>query len=75
MKKSEAEPMIRRLVQDWAHETGFRPESGDHPSFSTFTTWIDQKGYSLYLRFRSVRGPLEDAEQWFDEILHQTWRN
>lgn len=75
MKKKEAERAIRYLVTQWAGETGFDSASGEQPSFSAFTTWLSAKGYSDCLTFRSVRGPHEDAEQWFDEELHQTWRN
>jgi hypothetical protein len=33
--------------------------------------WLGTKGYSHYLNFRSVRGANEDAEQLFDQELHQ----
>jgi hypothetical protein len=75
MKKSEAEPKIRYLVTQWAQDTGFDPTSGKQPSYSDFTSWLGAKGYLHYLKFRSVRGASSDAEQWFDEELHQTWRN
>jgi hypothetical protein len=75
MKKTEAEPIIRNLVTQWAREAGFDPASGQQPSFSAFETWLSGKGYSHYLTFRSVRGAHADAEQWFDEELRQTWRN
>lgn len=75
MKKTEAEPAIRHLVHEWAETVGIEPGSLRQPSFSTFKSWLTEKGYSHYLRFRSVRGPDGDAEQWFDEELRQTWRN
>lgn len=75
MKKTEAEPVIRSLVHKWAATIGFDPASGKQPNFSAFTSWLGANGYSHYLGFRSVRGPHGDAEQWFDEELHQTWRN
>lgn len=75
MKKTEAEPAIRSLVQKWASAVGFDPASGKQPSFAAFTSWLGTNGYSRYLNFRSVRGASGDAEQWFDEELHQTWRN
>jgi hypothetical protein len=75
MKKTEAEPIIRKLVDQWARETGFEIASGKQPSFSAFTSWLGTRGHSHYLNFRSVRGAREDAEQWFDEELRQTWRN
>jgi hypothetical protein len=75
VKKSEAEPIVRHLVSQWAHASGFEPASGKQPSFSAFKTWLAENGYSHYLTFRSVRGAHDDAEQWFDEELRQTWRN
>jgi hypothetical protein len=75
MKKSEAEPIIHHLSHQWAQATGFDPASGAQPSFPAFTSWLAAKGYLHYLNFRSVRGAHGDVEQWFDEELHQTWRN
>lgn len=45
-----------------------------HPSFSDFKAWLHEEGYSYLLDFRSVMGADEDAEQWFDQELGQTWR-
>jgi hypothetical protein len=75
MKKIEAEPAIRSLVHKWASAVGVDAASGKQPSFATFTSWLGTNGYSHYLNLRSVRGASGDAEQWFDEELHQTWRN
>ena len=75
MKKSECEKAIRHLVSQWADEVGVQPGQARMPSFSAFRSWLEQRGYGHYLSFRSEMGPLEDAEQWFDEELKQTWRN
>lgn len=44
------------------------------PSFRAFLNWLDHQGYP-YFNFRSVMGPMEDAEQWFDDELKQFWRD
>jgi hypothetical protein len=73
--KPEAEKAIRYLSTKWAGETGFDYRSGEMPSFSAFASWLRANKYDGYLNFRSTGGPLSAAEQWFDEELHQTWRN
>ena len=74
MKKSECETAIRQLCHDWAKEKGIVISSEHDPGFSKFTTWLEEKVYSKYLDFRSVAGPLYDAEVWFDQEMKQTWR-
>jgi hypothetical protein len=75
MKKSNAEPAIRRLCHEWANAGGFDPKSKENPSFADFKFWLAQKGHSHYLSFRSVRGADADAELRYDQELNQTWRN
>ena len=74
MKKTEAEKAIRPLSHQWKRETNQPTTPNYHYSFSDFRDWLEQKGYSDYLEFRSARDPLEDAEQWFDEEMGQLWR-
>ena len=74
MTKKETEPIIRNLCHDWFAESDLTPAQREHPSFTTFKSWLDSKGYSYLLRFRSVAGADEDAELWFDQELKQTWR-
>ncbi|WP_281803481.1 hypothetical protein [Methylocystis echinoides] len=71
--KAECESVIRHLSHEWAAQAGVNV-GVDHASFSAFESWLSGKGYSHYLSFRSVRGSREDAEQWFDEEMKQTWR-
>ena len=71
MKKSESEKAIRSLATKWFREAG-RPEM---PDYDTFRHWVQNQGYGHYLIFGSTIGAYEDAEQWFDEELKQTWRN
>lgn len=73
--KAECEKAIRYLSTEWAKTQPDRHNSDWHPSFIAFCRWLDANGYGHNLNFRSVMGPLEDAEQWFDQELKQTWRN
>lgn len=72
MKKAECETAIRSLATKWARETGVG--KSDHPSFSSFKTWLRETGYAGYLYFRSIAGHNYDAEAWFDDELGQNWR-
>ncbi len=75
MTKRESEPIVRRLVHDWARERGIDIPPTEQPSFSEFKSWLSANGHSHLLKFRSVAGPDDDAERWFDQELKQTWRN
>lgn len=71
-KKSECEQAIRSLAQEWFKTL---PESvREHPSWSAFKKWLEEKRYSHYLNFRSASGADYDAEAWFDDALGQNWR-
>jgi hypothetical protein len=74
-KKSDCEPAIRYLCTEWAKESGIPLKPDVQPSFSEVTSWLGQKGCADYLNFRSVMGPLSDAEMWFAREFGQTWRN
>jgi hypothetical protein len=75
MTKAECEKALRALCHDWRRERC--PSAGDDLqfSFSEFKSWLEEKRYSHYLEFRSLRGAEADAEDWFDQELKQTWRN
>lgn len=75
MKKSECEQAIRSLCHEWGHLNSIPSRPDFQPSFSQFTSWLQERGYGGYLHFRSVVGPEYDAEMWFDQEFHQTWRN
>jgi hypothetical protein len=75
MKKDKCEKAIRHLCHEWGRLRGIEPASKTQPSFSDFKSWLRDNGYSNYLNFRSVMGPEEDAERWFDQEFKQTWRN
>ncbi|HEY7999699.1 MAG TPA: hypothetical protein VIE87_12820 [Pseudolabrys sp.] len=73
-KKSECEPVIRRLAREWFD--ALPDAKREHPSWSAFKTWLGEKHYTSYLNFRSVAGADYDAEAeaWFDDELKQNWR-
>ena len=75
VKKPEAEQAIRQLTHEWAVANDIQPGSIEMPSFSAFQRWVSGRGGAAYFQFRSTRGPLEDAEDWFDQELRQAWRN
>ena len=73
MKKPECEAAIRQLAHDWAKTQVQLPDW--HPSFRDFKNWLDSRGFSHYLDFRSVMPAIDEAERWFDQELGQTSRN
>jgi hypothetical protein len=76
MTKKEAEPIIRSLCHTWREERGLPlPPSDHHYSFSDFTSWLDSRGYSYCMNFRSTGGSQYAVEMWFDQEMKQTWRN
>ncbi|RWE34990.1 hypothetical protein [Mesorhizobium sp.] len=75
MTKDESEKTIRHLCHVWAQECGIALDPTVQPSFAQFKLWLNKKGYSHYLDFRSVAGADYDAEMWFDHEFKQTWRN
>ena len=74
-KKPSCEKAIRFLCREWARVRGIPNRPAFQPSFIDFKSWLGENGYSHYLNFRSVAGPLYDAEMWFDQEFGQTWRN
>jgi hypothetical protein len=72
MRKDEAEKAIRSLSHTWFRALDIREQ--EHPSFSSFRSWLRDNGYGHYMEFRSTGGASEAAEYWFDQELKQTWR-
>lgn len=73
MKRSDAKPAIRSLCRAWKTEQ-FPTTTTNRLHFSDFADWLRARHPTL-LKFRSVMGPLYDAEQWFDDEFRQNWRN
>jgi hypothetical protein len=69
MKRAECEKAIRHLCHQWGRELS--ASELEHPSFSTFKTWLSQNHYSLYLDFLSTAEPDHDAKMWFDHEFKQ----
>ncbi|MHC1947307.1 hypothetical protein IF803_23280 [Bradyrhizobium sp. UFLA06-06] len=74
-KNADAERMIRHLSLEWMHETGYQQQPGHYPSFGAFTTWLEAKHVSHYLRFRSRVDPRYEAEGWLEAEIRDYWRN
>jgi hypothetical protein len=74
MKKDECESAIRALCHQWRAARGLPGAAAEHPSFTDFQAWLQEKGHAKYLDFRSVAGADYDAEMWFDQEFKQTWR-
>jgi hypothetical protein len=75
MTKPECEKAIRDLCHVWANECGIPHAPKDQPSYFSFKSWAQAKGYGHYWSFRSRMGADYDAEMWFDQEFRQTWRN
>lgn len=70
--KAEAERAIRHMATEWARETGYKPQPGHYPSFSSFCQWLEERHYSGYLRFSSRSASPEIlAEGWFEAELRR----
>ena len=74
VKKSESEAAIRHLCHAWRDAAGLGQAEPGQLSFRDFHRWILEH-HPHVLDFRSVVGPRDDAERWFDEVFGQTWRN
>lgn len=70
MLKDECETALRHLFDVWRKETAKDAVAPNALSFTAFYYWVADH-YPRYLAFRSVRGPREDAELWFDQEVRQ----
>jgi hypothetical protein len=75
MKKDEALRRIVSLAIEWASKTGVVKGQSDMLSFRDFQDWANSNGYGHYFDFRTTEGPMEAAENAFDDALGQSWRN
>jgi hypothetical protein len=74
LTRTECEKAIRALSREFMADPSKSDADRAHPSFSKFKAWLDQKGYTGYLRFRARIGADMQAELWFDDELEQSWR-
>lgn len=75
MTRKEAEDGIRHLALKWMHETDFRAEPKNYPSFLAFKRWLDDNHHGLHLRFRSQISAEAEAEGWFESEIRNYWRS
>jgi hypothetical protein len=71
MRKSDSEPIVRRLCHDWLEEQPIAER--DDPRYWLFESWLLERQPGV-LDFHSTMGSREDAERWFDDELGQNWR-
>lgn len=70
MRKSDAEPVIRRLCHTWRQDEGHRLTPAGALSFGDFWGWL-QAYYPTYVNFRSRASARYDVELWFDQEFGQ----
>ena len=74
LNKGECETANRSLSHEWAASKGIIPSAEIITSYSEFGAWLESKGDSNYLKFRSAADPDFNAEMWFDDEMKQNWR-
>ena len=74
LKKVECETAIRSLNHEWAASQGLIPSTEIATIYSEFRAWLESKGNSHFLKFRSVADPDFNAKMWFDDEMKQNWR-
>jgi len=74
MTKAEVRSLFPALLAAWRALPDVCEIDEQQLRFSDFYCWL--RGlHPDAIRFRSVMGPREDLEQWFDAATHQSWRN
>jgi len=74
MTKAEVRSLFPALLAAWRALPEVRTTDEQQLRFSDFYSWL-RESHADATRFRSVMGPREDLEQWFDQATHQSWRN
>jgi len=74
MTKAEVRRLFPALLAAWRALAEVSDTDEQQLRFSDFYSWL-RSAHPDAIRFRSVMGPREDLEQWFDEATHQSWRN
>jgi len=72
MTKAEARKAFPALFASWRSLPANAQTNDQLLHFSDFYNWLEQNRPEATC-FRSVMGPKEDIEVWFDEATHQTW--
>ena len=74
MTKAEVRSLFPALLAVWRALPENRQTDERQLRFSDFYSWL-KASHPDATKFRSVMGPREDLEQWFDAATHQSWRN
>lgn len=74
MTKAEVHSLFPALLSTWRALPDVRGTDEQNLRFSDFYSWL-RDSHPDATRFRSVMGPREDLEQWFDVATRQGWRN
>lgn len=74
MTKAEIRKKFPALLAAWRSLPENASTDEQQLRFSDFYSWLTAN-HPEAVKFRSVRGPEEDMEQWFDVATHQSWRN
>ncbi len=74
MTKAEVRNLFPALLAAWRGLPENSETDEQQLRFSDFYSWL-RDSHSYAVKFRSVMGPREDLEQWFDAATHQRWRN
>ena len=74
MTKKEVEEHFAGLLSAWRGLPENAEADEQELNFCDFYSWLEAN-YPEATKFRSVMGPREDLERWFDHMTHQSWRN
>lgn len=74
MTKAEVRRLFPALLAAWRALPENRGTDEQDLRFFDFYSWLSGS-YPDAIKFRSVMGPRDDLEHWFDEATHQSWRN
>lgn len=74
MTKAQVRSLFPALFATWRSLPENSSTDEQQLRFYEFFHWL-KNHHPEATRFRSMRGPSEDLEQWFDSATHQSWRN
>jgi hypothetical protein len=72
MAKAEVQKAFPGIFSKWRELPEYAEVDDQELHFFDFYNWLESN-YPEATKFRSVMGPREDIELWFDEAAHQMW--
>ena len=72
MTKAEIQKAFPSIFSEWRSLPEYAEVGDQELHFFDFYNWLEGN-YPDATKFRSVMGPKEDIELWFDEAAHQMW--